>query len=364
MRSTNHLTGAHGTSHVAGARRDDDLGRAHLLAHQRLLHLGAGTDVLHLQPVIGSETSTGVGVTDESEPVAPGGWDPRTPAASSSASITVISRVPGYSVRSMAARGLPIIGDPGRTRRCATLSREYCRTRMLACPLRSGGSSSLTRSGSSRWPNAQTMSKRPEHHRDADHCELGEAEAAHPGGLRGLGDDHVDRAAGEQQQSPCAAGERQRHEQPGRRERPTHRDHDGHRQQRRDGAVEADEGGQPRAEQHGEQQQTAHAVPRLGHQRLPHPGGHPGGIETLADHEQRRDQDDGGVAEPCERVPKVEDAGEVQRQRRADRDELHRQPVPHEGHDHGGQDEQADRGVAHQRALIPATPRRRPRPLR
>ena len=91
----------------------------------------------------------------------PGWMAPADAGCQLSASMTVTSRVPEYSVRSMAARGLPIIGDPVRTRRCATWSREYCRTRMLACPLRSGGSSSLTRSGSSRWPNAQTMSNVP-----------------------------------------------------------------------------------------------------------------------------------------------------------------------------------------------------------
>ena len=54
---------------------------------------------------------------------------------------------------------------------------------------------------------------------------------------------------------------------------------------------------------------------------LPGPGGDPGGVERLADDEERRDEDDGRVAEAGERLAEVEDAGEPQRDRDADRDD-------------------------------------------
>ena len=121
-----------------------------------------------------------------------------------------------------------------------------------------------------------------------------------------------------------------------------------HREQRGDRAVQPDDGSQHGAEQHREEQQAPGAVAGSRHELLADPGGHAGRVETLADHEQGGDQDDCRVAEPGQRLAQVEHAGEVERQRGADGDDLDREPVPDEEHDHSGENHQADGRVAHQ----------------
>ena len=90
------------------------------------------------------------------------------------------------------------------------------------------------------------------------------------------------------------------------------RDDDHHRQQRRDRAVDADERGQPGHQQHHQHEQPRPAVADPRDELLAGPGGDPGRVEPLADHEQRRDEDDRRVAEAGERLVEVQDAGEVQ----------------------------------------------------
>ena len=65
----------------------------------------------------------------------------------------------------------------------------------------------------------------------------------------------------------------------------------------------------------------------------PGPGRDAGGVEALADDEQRRDEDDRRVAEPGQRLGQVEDAREVERQGGPDRDEPDRDPVRDERDD-------------------------------
>jgi hypothetical protein len=79
-----------------------------------------------------------------------------------------------------------------------------------------------------------------------------------------------------------------------------------------------------------------------GDQLLARPGGDAGGVEALADHEQRRDQHHGGVAEAGEGLFHLQYSGGVQRQCRTHGHQLHGQPVPDEQHHHGTEDQEGD----------------------
>ena len=65
-------------------------------------------------------------------------------------------------------------------------------------------------------------------------------------------------------------------------------------------------------------------------QHLAGPGGHPGGLQALAHHEQGGDEDDHRIAESAQRRAGVQHAGEVQRESGEDRDDADRQPIPDE----------------------------------
>ena len=76
------------------------------------------------------------------------------------------------------------------------------------------------------------------------------------------------------------------------------------------------------------------------------PGGDAGGIERLAHHEERRDEDDRRVAEAREGLLQRQDAGEEQRERDADGDDAEREAIAHEGDDREREDhERYDDGV-------------------
>src|SRR4029078_9214031 len=79
------------------------------------------------------------------------------------------------------------------------------------------------------------------------------------------------------------------------------------------------------------------------------PGGDAGRVERLADHEQRRDEDDHRVAEPGQALAQRQDAGRPQDEGRADRDDLDREAAPDEEGDDPGDDGERDLGVIHLR---------------
>ncbi len=72
-----------------------------------------------------------------------------------------------------------------------------------------------------------------------------------------------------------------------------------------------------------------------------------------------RDEDDGRVAEPRERLGEREHAREEQRERDADRDDAEREPVDHERDDRERQDdERCDDGI-HALSVVARGPRTR-----
>jgi hypothetical protein len=159
----------------------------------------------------------------------------------------------------------------------------------------------------------------------------------------------LDRRAGEQEQRAGVRRERERQQEPGRRELEPDRDHDGHRDERRDRAVRRDQRGQQRREaQHGDEEAVAPA-PRRRDQPLPRPRRHAGGVKRLADDEQRHDEDHGLVAEARKRLGDRQHAGRVQRQRCPEGDDADRYAVGDEQHDRAAEHEERDRRIAHSR---------------
>ena len=185
------------------------------------------------------------------------------------------------------------------------------------------------RSGSSRSPSSSAIAVVPSSSGSADDRELEEPESGPADGPRRLGDDHVHRASGQRQQRAGAARERHRDQHLRRRGPQPAGDRHGHRQQCGGRAVRGDHRGQHAGQQHdrAEQPVAGAAGPT---QLLPGPRGDAGRLQALADHEQRRDEDDHLVAEPADHLGGVEHAGEVQRQAGQDRDDADRQPVPDE----------------------------------
>ena len=141
-------------------------------------------------------------------------------------------------------------------------------------------------------------------------------------------------------------GKHQRHQQLRGRTPDADRDHDHHRQQRGDRAVDADQRGEQRNEHHRQDQQPGAALARSGDQKLAGPGGHTGNIEPRADDEQRGDEDDRGIAKAAERLLELKHAGRPQRERRADRDEHDRNTVRDEQDDNAGDDREGGCGAA------------------
>ena len=88
--------------------------------------------------------------------------------------------------------------------------------------------------------------------------------------------------------------------------------------------------------------------------RWPGPGRHAAGVERLGDHEERRDEQDGGIAEAGERLLQRHHAGRVQGERDGERDHGDREAVPDEEDDGRRQDDQGDRGVVHEPVSGPA----------
>ncbi len=142
-------------------------------------------------------------------------------------------------------------------------------------------------------------------------------------------------------------GERNRHQEFRRRIAQPDGEHHDHGIERGDRSVRRDQGGQHRDRPHDEDQQPAPAPARVPHHHLPDPGRDARRVERLGDYEQRRDQDDGRVGEPRERLLQRDHIGRPQRQRDPERHDADRQPVPDEHDDGDRQDGQDDRLVAH-----------------
>ena len=174
--------------------------------------------------------------------------------------------------------------------------------------------------------------------RDAHEGELEIAEPAGAGVLGGLEDQHVHRRAGQRQHRARMRAEDQRHQHLRRRTPQTHgHDHD-HRQERRDGAVDADQRGKDADHQHHQDDQPRAAVAGAVDQDLSRPGRDAGPLEPGAHDEQRSNEDRRGVPEAGEALVERENAGRPQGERATDTNRDNRQSVPHEQHDHGDDD--------------------------
>jgi len=119
-------------------------------------------------------------------------------------------------------------------------------------------------------------------------------------------------------------GKGQRHEHLGGWQAGPGRHHDDDGDERRDGAVDADQGGEDRHEETDDHEQARAALTTAGQQLLPGPRGDTGGVQRLTDDEERRDEDDRRVPEARERVVEVEDPGQPQRDRDPDGDDAER----------------------------------------
>ena len=141
--------------------------------------------------------------------------------------------------------------------------------------------------------------------------------------------------------------ERQRHQQLRCRPAQTNRRHDNHRQQGRNRAVDTDQRGQAGDQQQHHHHQTGAAFSGAGNQELTGPRGDTGGLKPGADHEKRRNEYDGGVAETREGLAEREHARGVERERRAEGDDHDRNTVPDKQHDDAEDDSEGYRYVAH-----------------
>ena len=184
-------------------------------------------------------------------------------------------------------------------------------------------------------PGAQDQDESDAHDRQwqPDQCEL-EVRQITPGVLRRLGDDHIDRTAGQQQQTTGTSGEGQRHQQPRGGDVVAQREENDDRKQCGHGSVETDERRQHRGQDHRAHQDATRLAAGELAQPLSHPRGDPGGVQALADDEQSGDENHRWVGQPCQRLRQVEDAGEVEGQRRPESHQFHGEPVPEEQSHH------------------------------
>ena len=200
--------------------------------------------------------------------------------------------------------------------------------------------------GQQTLPEQNDDHDRPQQQGQTDNGEREESERREAGVSRRLRHKDVDRRTRERQQRPGMRRKHQRHQQLRGRTPDADRHHDHHRQQCGHRAVDADECGEQRNQHHRQHQQPDTALPRASDQTLPRPRCHPGSIETGTDHEQRCNEYDGGVAKTTQRLVEIEHTSKVQRERRADRHEHHRNAVRDEQHDDGGKDREGRCGAA------------------
>ena len=195
----------------------------------------------------------------------------------------------------------------------------------------------------------QADQHRAEQQRQPDQREGEEREHALAGVLRRLGDDHVHRAAHQHQQPTGAPGERDGHQQLRRRLPDALGEQHDQRQQRRDRAVEGDQRREQCRQQAHRDEHPRVSGPGPLQEPLAGPGGHAGGVDALADHEQGGDEDDHRVAEAGDGLLGGDQPGGPQREGGEDRDHADGQPVPHEQGDDHPEDDQRGGRVIHGR---------------
>ncbi len=184
-------------------------------------------------------------------------------------------------------------------------------------------------------------------HRQTNQTELEEGESCLPGLFGGVGDQDVDRGAGESQERAGMSTECQWHQQLRRCPADTKRDNHHHREQGRHRAVDADHRGQHRDEKHHENDEPGLTASCPGYELLTRPGSDTGGVDALADDEECGDEEHRGVAETGQGLVQGEDAGRRQSQRGSHRHHLDREPVPDEQGNDTRQHQVDDGGVGH-----------------
>jgi hypothetical protein len=115
-----------------------------------------------------------------------------------------------------------------------------------------------------------------------------------------------------------------RNEQVRYRNAGSHRDDHRDRHHRGDRSVEADHRSQDGGEHEEREEEQRMTLSGASDQPLPGPGRDAGQLEAGADHEQRRDEDHHGDAEPAHRLVPIKDPEVEKRERRPDRDRYRR----------------------------------------
>ena len=342
----------HGLPDHAGSGRDDDLGETGRAVEQRFRDIAAVSSDRKARTLSAARLaaasasprtmrmSPAVMVRPPSGPLPSPAWTP--------------TRVmPGYSFRSTAVRGTPTYGRAGPH---PELEEPIVEPVLLAerpgVPAEVGRHRPAAPLRQQALPEQHHDRHGPKQQRDPHDGELEVAEAAHAGVHRRLRHEHVHRRAGERQQRPGVGRKHEGHEQlRGRAAEPDGHDDD-HRQEGGHRPVDADQRGEERDEHHDQDEQPRPALPRLRDQELPRPRRHPGGVEARADHEQRRDEDDRGVAEAGEGLAQIEDSRGVERERRPKGHEHHRDAVPDKERDDCGDDGEGERNVTQYRPFL------------
>ena len=191
-----------------------------------------------------------------------------------------------------------------------------------------------------------------DHRRDADEGEFEIAEPACAGIHGGVVEENVDGGAGEHEHRAGMGAEDERHEKLGGWSAETDgHDHDDG-QQRRHGAVDADQRREQAHEEHHEHDEAGTAFTRLTHEDLTRPDGDARHLEPGADHEEGRDEDDGGIAKTGKAFFQRENSGRIERERGQHADHDDGQPVPDEKADDARDDGEDDPDVC--QGVIPS----------
>ena len=130
--------------------------------------------------------------------------------------------------------------------------------------------------------------------------------------MEGVVDHQVGRGGNQGQRAAEECGEGQRHQQVARVTAKPLADAQDHRNEDRHDPGGTHEGAQPGHHQHQQDQEPGLTGPGDARQPDADPHGHPGLHQTLADHEQCRDQDHHGIAEAGHRRGDGEDATQDQ----------------------------------------------------
>jgi hypothetical protein len=121
-------------------------------------------------------------------------------------------------------------------------------------------------------------------------------------------------------------------------------------EQRGDRAVEGDQGREQRRRQADGDQHPGGSGPGVVEQPSARPGGHAGGVDGLADHEEGGDEDDHRVAEAGDRLVGGDQPRGPEGEGGQDRDHADGEPVPHEEGDDQREDDQRRGRIVHRHA--------------